>query len=113
MPKRMPYRATTATGNQFEFDFPLHPETGSAVTVSNLLDAVLGAVDREVRQLGVVSNGDILQALAMTLAVRTRVLPGNPEALAGLARRLLDDALAAPINQGAGNVPPDEPRELH
>lgn len=113
MPKRMPYRATTATGNQFEFDFPLHPETGSAVTVSNLLDAVLGAVDREVRQLGVVSNGDILQALAMTLAVRTRVLPGNPEALGGLARRLLDDALSAPINQGAGNVPPDEPRELH
>lgn len=113
MPKRLPYCATTASGNQYAFEFPLHPETGSAVTVSNLLDAVLGAVDREVRQLGAVSNGDVLQALAMTLAVRTRILPGNPEALAGLARQLLDDALSAAMAEGAGNLPPDEPRELH
>jgi len=113
MPKRLPYRATTASGNQFEFEFPLHPETGSAVHVANLLDAVLGAVDREVRQLGGVSNGDVLQALAMTLAVRARMLPGDPGALAGLARQLLEGALSAPAVPAAGNVAPEDPRELH
>ena len=25
MSKRLPYRATTASGNQFEFELPLHP----------------------------------------------------------------------------------------
>jgi len=113
MPKRLPYRANTASGNQFEFEFPLHSETGSAVHVANLLDAVLGAVDREVRQLGGVSNGDVLQALAMTLAVRTRILPGDPGALAGLARQLLEESLSAPALPAAGNVAPEEPRELH
>jgi hypothetical protein len=43
MPKRLPYRAVTASGNQFEFEFPLHPETASTVDVFNLLSAVLAA----------------------------------------------------------------------
>lgn len=113
MPKYLPYRATTASGNQFEFDFPLHADTGSAVHVSNLLNAVLGVLDREVQQLGPVSNGDVLQALAMALAVRTRILPGAPGALDPLVRELLATALAAPARPGQGNVEPGGPRDLH
>ena len=113
MSKRLPYRATTASGNQFEFEFPLHPETGSAVNVSNLLSLVLATLDREVRQVGPVSNGDILQALAMALAVRTRILPGNPDQLGALAAGLVRDALEAPASAAAGNVPPGEPRDIH
>lgn len=113
MPKRLPYRATTASGNQFDFDFPLHPETGSAVHVSNLLDSVLATLDREIRQLGPMSNGDVLQALAMALAVRTRILPGDPQRMAGLSAHLLEQALAASTVPGAGNIPPDEPRDVH
>jgi hypothetical protein len=42
MPKPLPYRAVTASGNQFEFEFPLHPETAcDASTCLNLLSAVL------------------------------------------------------------------------
>lgn len=113
MSKRLPYKAMTERGNQFEFEFPLHPETGSSVDVFNLLTAVLGTLDREVRTIGPVSNGDVLQALAMALAVRTRILPGNPKPLAGLATRLLNDALAAPVQPDDGNVAPDEPRDVH
>ncbi|MGD9387720.1 MAG: hypothetical protein PVI87_05785 [Gammaproteobacteria bacterium] len=113
MPKRMPYRATTASGNQFDFDFPLHPETGSAVHVANLLDAVLATLDREIRQLGPMSNGDVLQAVAMALAVRTRMLPGSPEQLAGLSGHLVAEALNAPTTPGTGNISPDEPRDVH
>lgn len=113
MPKRLPYRATTASGNQFDFDFPLHPETGSAVHVANLLDAVLATLDREIRQLGPVSNGDVLQAVAMALAVRTRILPGDPARMGGLSAHLLAEALAAPTVPGPGNLSPDEPRDVH
>ena len=113
MGKRLPYRAITASGNQFEFDFPLHPETGSAVDVSNLLGLVLAGLDREVRQVGPVSNGDVLQALAMALAVRTRILPGSPDQLASLATGLVRDALEAPASPAPGNTSPGEPRDLH
>jgi hypothetical protein len=113
MPKPLPYRAVTASGNQFEFEFPLHPETASTVDVFNLLSAVLATLDHEIRQIGSVSNGDVLQAVAMALAVRTRILPGNPEALAGLASRLLHDALSAPVRAAPGNLAAGEPRDVH
>jgi hypothetical protein len=113
MAKRLPYRATTTSGNQFEFDFPLHPDTGSGVHVHNLLSALLETLDRELKQLGAVSNGDVLQSLAMVLAVRTRMLPGDPERMAGLTRHLLEQALSAPAAAAAGNVPPGGPRPLH
>lgn len=113
MPKRLPYRATTTSGNQFDFEFPLHPETGSAVHVANLLDAVLATLDREIRQAGAMSNGDVLQAIAMALAVRTRMLPGEPAQMAALASGLLADALSAQAQPAAGNLPPDQPRDVH
>jgi len=113
MAKKLPYRAVTASGNQFAFEFPLHPDTASSVHVHNLLDVLLGTLDRELRHIPGVSNGDVLQALAMLLAVRTRILPGQAQMLAGLSRELLDTALAAPVEEAAGNLPPDEPREVH
>lgn len=113
MAKKLPYRAVTASGNQFEFEFPLHPDTASSVHVHNLLDVLLGTLDRELRHMPGVSNGDVLQALAMLLALRTRVLPGREEMLAGLSRDLLESALSAAVAEPPGNLPPDQPRDVH
>ena len=38
--KHLPYRATTTTGAVLDIQFPLHAQTVSAVTVSQLLDSV-------------------------------------------------------------------------
>jgi len=95
--KHLPYKATTSAGRQYEFDFPLHPETASPVKISNLVSALLGCLDRELAQLEPVSNGDMLQALAMAMAIRTRILPGQPEAMATLSAELLGTALQAPM----------------
>jgi hypothetical protein len=84
MASRLPYRAETASGNRFDFDFELHPETVQPVHVSNVLTAILGAVDREIALQGDVGNGDVLQALAMALAVRTRLLGPGSERIDGL-----------------------------
>lgn len=111
--KSIPYKATTASGNQFEFQFELHPQTESAVNVSNLLTSVLDSVTREVEVLGPVGNGDTLQALAMALAVRVRMLDGDEAMLRRLASDLLGAALDSPAAPLAGNVPPEAPRDLH
>jgi hypothetical protein len=113
MARRMPYRATTATGNRFDFEFALHPETDSPVAVANLLSALLEALDREIGHLGRVGNGDVLQALAMAMAVRTRMLGRSSESIDQLTRDLLDAALASPVTPSEGNVPPDSDPEVH
>ena len=113
MASRLPYRATTASGNEFDFDFPLHEATVSPVKVAQLLDAVLATLDRELRVLGPIGNGDLLQSLAFALAVRARMLGGGREALDALVRELLDNALAAEVRPGPANVPPATPRRVH
>ncbi|WP_018936196.1 hypothetical protein [Thioalkalivibrio sp. ALJ24] len=91
----LPYRYTSGSGEQLSFDFPLHPETDSAVRVQQLLDRVLTAMDHEIAVLGDTCNGDVLQALAMALAVRTEMIPADGEMTRGLARDVVERALGA------------------
>ena len=113
MARRLPFHVTTASGNQCDFDFPLHEQTVSPMQVSQLLSALLATLDREIKVLGPVGNGDLLQALAMSLAARTRMLPGAPDQLDNLIRELVENALSAPVQQAQGNVPPDESKPVH
>lgn len=93
MPKHLPYRATTATGDVFDIDFPLHDQTGSPVRVSQMLNAVLAALDKEVSLDPSTSNGDVLQAMAMALAVRAAMI----EAPKPTTDRLSADLVAAAL----------------
>ncbi len=113
MARRLPYRAQTATGNVFDFDFPLHRDTAEPVHVANILTAILGAVDRELQLLGSVGNGDVLQGLAMALAVRTRMLGRRSDQVDALVRELLEAALDAPVEPSPSNVDADTPRDIH
>lgn len=95
MAKNLPYEVTTATGEFIAFEFPLHAETQSAMRVSQLLDAVMGTLDRELRILGNTANGDVMQALAMALAARTAMLHAPYAVGHQLAIDLAATALAA------------------
>jgi hypothetical protein len=95
MAQQLPYDVITATGEKIAFEFPLHAETQSAMRVSQLLTAVLGVVDRELRVLGNTANGDVMQALAMALAARTAMLHAPYAVGRQLATDLTATALAA------------------
>lgn len=112
-PKRLPYKATTASGNQFDFEFALHPETASPVHVVNLLSEILGGIDREIRLQGQVGNGDVLQAMCMAIAVRARMLGGKQEPLRKLAQDLLDVAFEATVEGAPGNIAPGAGGPIH
>ncbi len=92
---KLPYRAQTRTGDAFDIEFPLHGETGSAVRVGQLLSAVLEAIDKDIAVAGEVSNGDVLQAVAMTMAIRAEMIHAAHETSAALAKDLLSKALDA------------------
>lgn len=103
MARTLPYDVKTATGEHIAFEFPLHDETQSAMRVSQLLDAVLAALDREIRVLGTTANGDVMQALAMALAVRTAML----HAPYTVGQRLAADLAAAALDAaGSGRHDP-------
>jgi hypothetical protein len=104
--KHLPYRVTTATGAVLDIQFPLHADTVSAVTVSQLLDSVLRTLSREIAVLSNVGNGDILQALAMALAVRTGIIHAPFELLAEQSAALLDTALEAMAKAQSRGIEP-------
>ena len=100
---KLPYRATTRTGDVFDIEFPLHRETGDAVRVGQLVSAVLEAIDKDIAVAGETSNGDVLQAIAMTMAIRAGMIHAPHETSENLAKHLLSialDAMADSTNHG-------------
>jgi hypothetical protein len=89
----LPYRYTTPSGEAVSFEFRLHPETGSAVRVQQLLDRLVDTLDNEIGVLGDTCNGDVLQAVAMALAVRTEMIPADTAMTRDLARDVVERAL--------------------
>ena len=102
--KKLPYRATTATGDTFDIEFPLNRDTGDAVRVHQLVSEILDSIDRSLSVGGQTSNGDVLQAVAMAMAVRARMIHAPAVATSRLALDLLTTALAA-----AGEAPRQAP----
>ena len=94
MNSHLPYRATTANGETIDVTFDLHAETRSEADVVAMLTVLLEAIDARVASREGVSNGDVLQALAMASALRVAMIPAPRTVTEPLARDLLDTALA-------------------
>lgn len=93
--KKLPFRARTATSDTFDIEFPLHSETGDPVKVGQLIAVLQNAIDSEMAITGETSNGDVLQAVAMTMAIRIGMIHAPIETSAQLARHLLNSSLDA------------------
>lgn len=81
------FTATTSTGEVLEFELPLHPQTSSAVHVGTLLEGVLDKLSEIVEGPSDMSDGDVIQALTLAVAVRLSVA-GLP---AETARQLVEE----------------------
>ena len=80
--------AVTSGGRAYDIDFPLHPETRSAQSVSDLVTRLLETITAHAGGRDDVSDGDILQALAMTAAIRGRMLDADPDQIQALTELL-------------------------
>lgn len=95
--KTLAITALTAGGQAYEIDFPLHPNTRSADAVADLVTAQLATVSEQVAKHRGLSDGDILQAMAMTLAIRSRMAGGSPESMNKLMGELFETAYTAAL----------------
>ena len=91
----LPYRAWTATGDTYDIAFPLHGETADPGRVGALVSALLDAVETEIGKAAETSNGDVLQAFAMAMAVRARMIHAPQPVVERLSGDLLRTALDA------------------
>ena len=104
--QQLQFVAVTSGGRAFDIEFPLHPQTRSPETVSDLVTRLLGAIS-DVTGGGDVSDGDILQALAMTSAIRGRMIDARPDDVVGLQQALYEcawDAVSAAASYPAARA---------
>jgi hypothetical protein len=93
--RTLPYRAVTSSGHVIDCNLELHPETVSAEAVGRLVSTVLNALDSRIEGQEKLANGDVLQALAMALALRAEMLPAPRAMKEQLARDVVERALAS------------------
>ncbi|MGF1643381.1 MAG: hypothetical protein ACFCUJ_07015 [Thiotrichales bacterium] len=93
--KTLAITALSASGRAFDIEFPLHPQTRSEDGVSRLVTRMLDTLSLTLAERKDISDGDVLQSLAMTLAIRARMLNGNPDTLKTLIDELLRNAMSA------------------
>jgi hypothetical protein len=93
--KTMKFTAVSSAGAAYTVDFPLHPETRSSAQVAELLSAVLAALSEIIDRDRDVSDGDVLQALAMAAAIRSRLVDAPVPVTRRLLDQLVGDALEA------------------
>ena len=90
--KTLLFTALTSGGRAFDVNFPLHPQTRSAEAVSEMITSLLESLSQQVEGRQDVSDGDILQALAMTLAVRARMVDADAHSTLALINELVEAA---------------------
>ena len=70
-------------------------ETGDPIKVEQLITVMLKTIDDEIAVTGPTSNGDVLQAVAMTLAIRSGMIHSSLGSSSALTHDLVDTALQA------------------
>ena len=93
--KKLPFHTRTTMGDTLDIEFPLHPETCDAVRVEQLVSALLEVIDKDLAVAGETGNGDVLQAVAMTMAIRAGIIHAPHETIERLSKQLLQTALDA------------------
>ena len=91
---KIPYSITTETLTKINFLFELSIDTKSPITVYQLLDLILHKISQETR-ITEISNGDVIQALAMALAVRMKMVSANDKVVEKIVIERVTKALIA------------------
>ena len=104
--KVLPFTAVQPGGAR-QISFPLHEHTVNASHVGALLEALLDSITKEIHANQDVSDGDVLQAVCMALAIRMHLVEAPPDAVRAMVAATLeqaDDAVAESIVQPAGQA---------
>ena len=69
----LPYKTVTSSKKEINFNFLLDENTESPLIVNEIISILLSRISNEIKITNP-SNGDIIQALCMALAIRCRII---------------------------------------
>lgn len=104
--KYLPFTAVQAGGAR-EINFPLLEHTVNVRHVGAMLESLLDRISREIQLRSNVSDGDVLQAMCMALAIRMHMVEAAPDAVRAMVAAALeraDEAVAESVVQVAGSA---------
>ena len=107
MPSKILTFTAVEAGGARQISFPLHEHTVNARHVGALLEALLDSITKEINAHQNVSDGDVLQAVCMALAIRMHLVEAPPDAVRAMVAAALeqaDDAVAESVVQPAGRA---------
>ncbi len=102
----LPFTAVQ-TGGAREINFPLHENDVNVGHVGAMLESLLDSISREIRVRRNVSDGDVLQAMCMALAIRMHMVEAAPDTVRAMVAATLeraDEAVAESVVQVAGSA---------
>ncbi len=100
-PKFLPF-TTVQPGGARQIKFPLHEHTVNAGHVGVILEMLLESMTKQIHTNGDVSDGDVLQALCMALAIRMHMVKAPPDTVRATVAVILqqaDDAVVQSVVQ--------------
>jgi len=103
--EHLPYSVVTDTGDTFDIAFPLSEHTQDRVRVHQLLTTIMNALASDLKVMGEVSNGDILQAATMAVAIRARMIHAPEETLRSIVADLMQTSLEACFGAERKSIP--------
>ncbi len=80
----------TSSGTSKEIEFPLHPETDTPEAISTIVTELLNNISDCVNKVENCKDGDILQAVSMVLAIRSRMVDIDPNNSLILLQQLIE-----------------------
>ncbi len=107
MPSKVLRFTAVEPGGARQISFPLHDHTVNASHVGALLEALLDSITKEIQATQDVSDGDVLQAVCMALAIRMNLVEAPPGAVRAMVASTLqqaDEAVSDSVVQPAGRA---------
>ena len=89
----LPYKAITTSRKEVNFKFSLDENTNSPLVINEIINLLLSKISNEIN-IYKPSNGDIIQSLAMALAVRMKMVNADEK----IVEKIVIDCVSKAIN---------------
>ena len=92
MEKKLPF-SIIHKNNNIDLSFILHPETKDKEVVGKVAEELINNIDKQIKKYSTISDGDLIQSLAIVIATRIHISPFDNQKMIKLIEQLIKNGL--------------------
>ena len=92
MEKKLPF-TIIHKNNNIDLFFNLHPETQDKEVVGKVSEELINNIDKQLKKYSTISDGDLIQSLAIVIATRIHISPFDNTKMIHLMNQLITNGL--------------------